>query len=233
MRLLGGRIKQDGRKTKSDVLPTKRTSSWWIVSPRRVIMPRMLQEEKQKVRAELIKRRAALNKDTIRDASQGAIELIRMMEEWATACEVLIYWPIRGEVDVRPLAAELWQRDCRVLMPRCRPDAYGEMDIACASCESDLVEGAYSIMEPNSATCPPVDICNPDIAIIPAVCFDRRGFRLGYGGGYYDRILSRGHMKDTLKIGLGYDFQLVETLPVQPWDMPVDIVCTEEELWRP
>ena len=149
------------------------------------------------------------------------------------ACEVLIYWPIRGEVDVRPLSMELWQRGCRVLMPRCRPDAYGQMDIACAACEDDLTPGAFSIMEPDADKCPAVASCQPDIAIIPAICFDRRGYRLGYGGGYYDRLLTTDDMKDTLRIGLGYNFQLVEQLPTQPWDMPVDIVCTDEELWRP
>ncbi len=118
-------------------------------------------------------------------------------------------------------------------MPRCRPDAYGQMDIACAACEDDLTPGAFSIMEPDADKCPAVTSCQPDIAIIPAICFDRRGYRLGYGGGYYDRLLTTDDMKDTVRIGLGYNFQLVEQLPTQPWDMPVDIVCTDEELWRP
>ena len=188
---------------------------------------------KKQLRERLIEQRSLLSQQQVRDGSQGATELIRSLGEWRNACEVLIYWPIRGEVDVRPLAMELWQRNCRVLMPRCRPDAYGEMDIACAACEDELVPGAFSIMEPDTERCPPVATCTPDLAIIPAVCFDRRGYRLGYGGGYYDRLLATDDMKDTLKIGLGYGFQLVDQLPVQPWDMPVDIVCTDEELWRP
>ncbi|WP_319469678.1 5-formyltetrahydrofolate cyclo-ligase [uncultured Pseudodesulfovibrio sp.] len=193
----------------------------------------MQQDEKKKLRETLLKRRTALTKEQVRDGSQGAVELIRTLTEWKNACEVLIYWPIRGEVDVRPLSMELWQRGCRVLMPRCRPDAYGQMDIACAACEDDLTPGAFSIMEPDADKCPAVASCQPDIAIIPAICFDRRGYRLGYGGGYYDRLLTTDDMKDTLRIGLGYNFQLVEQLPTQPWDMPVDIVCTDEELWRP
>jgi len=193
----------------------------------------MQQDEKKKLRETLLKRRTALTKEQVRDGSQGAVELIRTLAEWKNACEVLIYWPIRGEVDVRPLSMELWQRGCRVLMPRCRPDAYGQMDIACAACEDDLTPGAFSIMEPDADKCPAVTSCQPDIAIIPAICFDRRGYRLGYGGGYYDRLLTTDDMKDTVRIGLGYNFQLVEQLPTQPWDMPVDIVCTDEELWRP
>lgn len=193
----------------------------------------MININKDTLRETLVKQRAKLAKQEVQQASQGVIELIRTLPEWKNINEILVYWPIRGEVDLRPLVAELWQRGCRVLMPRCRPDAYGEMDIACASCEDDLAPGAFSIMEPDAERCPPIDDCRPDIALIPAVCFDRRGYRLGYGGGYYDRLLATDSMKNTLKIGLSYTFQLIDRLPTEPWDMPVNIVCTEEELWRP
>jgi 5,10-methenyltetrahydrofolate synthetase len=193
----------------------------------------MIASEKDTLRRELMARRAGLNAEAVRTASENALSLIRSLAEWRQAREVLVYWPVRGEVDVRPLVAELWQRGCRVLMPRCRPDAYGEMDIACAACEDELVPGPFTLMEPDAGKCPPVDECSPDMALIPGVCFDRRGYRLGFGGGYYDRLLATDGMKRPLILGIGYAFQLVESLPVQPWDMPVDIVCTEEELWRP
>jgi 5-formyltetrahydrofolate cyclo-ligase len=193
----------------------------------------MIASDKDTLRRELMARRAGLSAETVRTASEDALSLIRSLAEWRQAREVLVYWPVRGEVDVRPLVAELWQRGCRVLMPRCRPDAYGEMDIACAACEDELVPGPFTLMEPDAGKCPPVDECSPDMALIPGVCFDRRGYRLGFGGGYYDRLLATEGMKRPLILGIGYAFQLVESLPVQPWDMPVDIVCTEEELWRP
>jgi 5-formyltetrahydrofolate cyclo-ligase len=193
----------------------------------------MIASDKDTLRRELMARRAGLSAETVRTASEDALSLIRSLAEWRQAREVLVYWPVRGEVDVRPLVAELWQRGCRVLMPRCRPDAYGEMDIACAACEDELVPGPFTLMEPDAGKCPPVDECSPDMALVPGVCFDRRGYRLGFGGGYYDRLLATEGMKRPLILGIGYAFQLVESLPVQPWDMPVDIVCTEEELWRP
>jgi len=193
----------------------------------------MIASDKDTLRRELMARRAGLSAEAVSTASEDALSLIRSLAEWRQAREVLVYWPVRGEVDVRPLVAELWQRGCRVLMPRCRPDAYGEMDIACAACEDELVPGPFTLMEPDAGKCPPVDHCSPDMALIPGVCFDRRGYRLGFGGGYYDRLLATEGMKRPLLLGIGYSFQLVESLPVQPWDMPVDIVCTEEELWHP
>lgn len=193
----------------------------------------MVDVNKKKLRERFLEKRAGLSPEQVLENSLGVIELIRALSEWKTACEVLVYWPIKGEVDVRPLVSDLWQRGCKVLMPRCRPDAFGEMDIACATCEDELTSGPFTIMEPDAEKCPPLGTCSPDLALIPGVCFDRRGYRLGFGGGYYDRLLASDEMKKTLTIGLGHNFQLLEELPTQPWDMPVDIVCTEEELWRP
>jgi len=193
----------------------------------------MVEKGKKELRSKLIEQRSALTQERVLAGSMGALELVRALPEWKNAKEVLVYWPIKGEIDVRPLVMELWQRESRVLMPRCRPDAYGEMDIACATCENELAPGPFSIMEPDAELCPPVDMCSPDLAIVPGVCFDRNGYRLGFGGGYYDRLLASDDMRGTLTVGIGYTFQLVDQLPNQPWDMAVNIVCTEEELWRP
>ena len=189
--------------------------------------------DKKTLRAALMQQRSDLPSAKVHAASMRACELVRSLDQWRNGREVLLYWPIRGEVDVRPLLAELWQRGSKVLMPRCRPDAAGEMDIACAACESDLTPGKFSIMEPNARTCPPVARCSPDLALIPGVGFDRRGYRLGFGGGYYDRLLTDPDMADTLTVGLCHGFQLVDRLPIEEWDQPVNLICTDEELWRP
>jgi len=193
----------------------------------------MAEKEKTALRERLVGQRAALSADEVARASEGAVSLIRTLFEWKNATEALLYWPVRGEIDLRPLMAELWGRGCRVLLPRCRPDQPGEMDLACAACEDQLVPGAFSIMEPDAEICPPVDTCCPEIALIPGVAFDRQGNRLGFGGGYYDRLLATDTMRDTLVVGVAHHFQLIDTLPTQPWDKPVHVVCTEEELWRP
>ena len=190
-------------------------------------------QEKQALREQLIKRRTGLSPEAVAEASAGVVGLVRTLIEWRNATEALIYWPVRGEVDLRPLVAELWQRNCRVLLPRCRPDRPGEMDLACAACEDELVPGPFSIMEPDAVKCPPVNECRPDIALIPGVGFDRRGNRIGFGGGYYDRLLATESMRNTLIVGVAYEFQLIDHIPTQPWDKPVHVVCTEQELWRP
>ena len=193
----------------------------------------MSKHEKKQLRDELRARRKALTASQVHTASMRVAERLRAMDEWRTASEVLIYWPVRGEVDTRMLLAELWARKVRVLMPRCRPDAPGEMDIACAACEADLAPGMFSILEPSTNRCPTVTRAAPDLAFIPGVGFDRRGYRLGFGGGYYDRILAGPDMAETVTVGLCHSFQLVDKLPIEEWDVPMNMICTDEELWRP
>lgn len=189
--------------------------------------------DKEALRRRLIDKRRLLDPDEAAAMSGGALELVRALPEWQQAREVLLYWPVKGELDVLPLIHELWERGARVLLPRCRPNEFGQMDIACATCEGELSVGPFSIMEPDAEKCAPeAEVC-PDMAIIPGVGFDWRGYRLGFGGGYYDRILATPGLQAALKIGVGYSFQLVKQLPTEAWDMPVNIICTDEELWRP
>ena len=68
------------------------------------------------------------------------------------------------------------------------------------------------------------------LVLVPAVAFDARGYRLGFGGGYYDRLMARPEMDDTVTLGLCYEFQRIESFPMNAWDAPVQGICTENEL---
>ncbi|MGE4468913.1 MAG: 5-formyltetrahydrofolate cyclo-ligase [Desulfovibrio sp.] len=190
--------------------------------------------KKDKVRRRLIEQRRAMLPEQAAAKSARIVERIRETLAWKNARQILVYWPTQNEVDTRPLIAELWQRGAEVLLPRCRPGQPGVMDVACVTGEADLAPGAFRIMEPDPS-CRVVDLYAdsfaPDLAFIPGVGFDRRGFRLGFGGGYYDRLLGGIQMGRALKFGLCYGFQVCSKLPLDDWDRPVNAVCTEEELW--
>ncbi|WP_147819427.1 5-formyltetrahydrofolate cyclo-ligase [Salidesulfovibrio onnuriiensis] len=192
----------------------------------------MNKDQKAALRRELLERRKALTAETVRRASLAVAGAIRCLSEWKNARQVLLYWPVRGEVDTRPLMAELWQRGVEVLLPRCREAQPGIMDLACVSCETDLRPGMFAIMEPNEATCPVMHEYEPDVALIPGVGYAPDGTRLGFGGGYYDRLLAEPCMRQTLTIGLCYEFQKLDKLPAEDWDQPVRAICTENELCR-
>ncbi len=89
-----------------------------------------------------------------------------------------------------------------------------------------LVSGAFGIQEPTQAA-PMIDPAEADLILVPAVGCDRQGNRLGYGGGFYDRLLSRDDCQDIPTIGIVFEFARLAQLPKDPWDCALDAVCTE------
>ncbi len=89
---------------------------------------------------------------------------------------------------------------------------------------SDLVPGPFGLLEPNPRN-EEVHGNALEVIVVPGLAFDVKGYRLGYGGGFYDRVLKATR---ALKVGVCYSFQLVESLPVEPHDVPVDIIITED-----
>lgn len=185
--------------------------------------------QKQILREKLMALRKGMSVSDVEFGSEAVCRLIKSLPAWAEASQVLAYWPLGNEVDVRPLIRELWERGARVFLPRCREGEPGIMDLACVAGKGDLALGLHGIMEPDKCRCPVVEDAAPDLILVPGVGFDSRGYRLGFGGGYYDRLLEGQGMSGAMKIGPCYDFQYVDRLPVDPWDKPVDAVCTEKE----
>lgn len=189
-------------------------------------------DEKHAIRTTMTARRRDLpTQDRIR-LSVRIQERIISLPAVAEASTVLLYSPVRGEADTSLLLETLWRRRVRVLLPRCRPEAPGAMDLFCVAGLAELKPGAWGIPEPDPSACDLHEGCSIDLAIIPGVAFDRACNRLGMGGGYYDRLLAQPGMADCLKIGPGYGFQIVERLPRESWDRPMDLVVTESELIR-
>ncbi len=192
----------------------------------------MAANPKAALRAELLARRRSLPPGEAELLGARICGRLRALPAWARAREVLLYAPVRGEVDVLPLLAELWKRGGRALLPRCRPGGAGELDLACCTCLEELAPGAYGIPEPDPGACPALEDFAPDLALVPAVGLDRSGVRLGHGAGYYDRLLARPGMAGALLVAPAYGFQVRDRLPADPWDRPMDVIVTEDEtLW--
>jgi len=186
--------------------------------------------DKAALRRSILAGRARVGADEARLAGLAAAGHVSGLAKWRNASEVLVYFAFRGEIDISPLVADLWRRDVRVLAPRCRPDEAGMLDLACVTCLEELAPGTWGILEPRPERCPPLDRFAPDVALIPAVAFDRKGNRLGFGQGYYDRLLAGPAFAGTLLVGVAHDFQIVDDLPSDPWDRPVNAVVTPSEV---
>lgn len=136
------------------------------------------------------------------------------------------YWPFKGEYDPRPLARLLHARGLRLALPvvveRARPVAFRAWWPGMR-----MRPGAWDIPVPDEG-----DWLRPEILLVPLLGFDPRGYRLGYGGGYYDRTLAAAMPTPPLAIGVGFEIGRLETIHPQPHDVPMDLIVTERQVFR-
>lgn len=205
-----------------------RGASWYYEAVVETLQPvRTIQAAKAAVRAAMLARRSSLSPEALAAASAAVTARVAALPDWETAQEILLYLPVRGEVDTRALAETALREGRRLLAPRCRETAPGELDLGCLGCLAEAVPGRFGIPEPPADRCKPPEAFSPDLIVVPGVAFDRQGTRLGFGGGYYDRLLARPRTARARVVGLCHDFQLVDRLPAEPWDRPMDAVITE------
>jgi 5-formyltetrahydrofolate cyclo-ligase len=177
---------------------------------------------KPEFRKEAAKRRAAAHAvDPIGAAERLAASGFARLSGWEGRV-ISGYWPIRSEIDPRPLMRALW-RPGRVL---CLPAVIGPGPLEFREWDGgDALAGG-----PLGTSHPPEGgaVVEPDLLLVPLLAFDRRRLRLGYGAGHYDATLAGLRArKKVLAVGVAYAAQEVETVPTDPWDETLDLVLTE------
>ncbi|MEP9372182.1 5-formyltetrahydrofolate cyclo-ligase [Mesorhizobium sp. KR1-2] len=182
---------------------------------------------KKQMRAEALARRNALPVDWRIETSLGMAEAAAAIPvEPGTV--VSAFWPIRSEVDVRPLMSALQDKGARV----CLPAVLDKTTIVFR----ELVRGA-ELVETGYGTAGPGEdapVLDPQLMLIPLAAFDARGHRIGYGAGYYDRAIARLHDKGMRPrmIGVAFDCQEVPLVPDEPHDVIIPEILTESGLRR-
>lgn len=155
----------------------------------------------------------------LRDQFLGALS----RNAWDEGTVVSAYWPLGEEIDPRPLMKALHLLGHRLALPAIR--AAGQPLNFRAWLPGDpLISAGFGTQEP-AATAPSV---TPSVLLVPLLAFDAAGYRLGYGGGFYDRSLALLRAAgDTLAVGLAYADQQVAAVPREATDQPLDLVVTE------
>jgi 5-formyltetrahydrofolate cyclo-ligase len=152
---------------------------------------------------------------------------LRSVPGMEAAHTVALYASIQHEPGLDPFAAALRERGATLAFPRTEGSVLVFYEVADLD---ELVVGYRGILEPAPAAAP-MAIARIDAFIVPGLLFDRRGTRLGRGGGHYDRLLN-GARSDSLKVGATSADRLVRELPVEDWDVPMDWVVTPVERIR-
>lgn len=183
--------------------------------------------DKATLRSAMRARRVALGQAVLREAEARAAAALLAHVAWKGARTVALHAAVRGELPTGVLMAAALAAGKRVALPRQTPAG---MELGLIRHRDETVAGPRGIPEPG-ADAPRVAAAEIDLVVAPGLAFDRRGNRLGQGGGDYDRLLA-GLGAGVTTVGWCHDFQLVESVPTEDHDRPVGWICAPSGLFR-
>ncbi|WP_211198937.1 5-formyltetrahydrofolate cyclo-ligase [Phytoactinopolyspora limicola] len=193
-------------------------------------MPTTIREAKRALRERLRANRSALDAHALAVAARALRDSVLELPGVDSAGAVAAYVSVGDEPGTGPLIEELSERGIDILLPVLQPDF--DLDWAPYRGPSALVKASRGLLEPAGPTAGPESVLEVDAVILPALAVDRRGTRLGQGGGCYDRVLARlGGSKPAYV--LLHDGELLDMpIPREPHDVPVDTVVTPSGVHR-
>jgi len=185
---------------------------------------------KKDIRAEILRRRDSIPHEQKAGKDAAIKNRLFNLDEFIDAKSVLMYVSFRSEVDTFGQLAGILSLGKKLVVPLVDSKQktltlYEIKDI------SELVPGYMKIPAPKVAEDRKVELKDIDIIVIPGTGFDIKGNRLGYGGGYYDKLLSKTE-KGIPKVALAFEEQIVDDIPSEPHDMKMDIIVTDERIIR-
>lgn len=182
---------------------------------------------KQTLRQKMLVLRDSIGEIERGEKSISIKERLFVLEEFKNAKCILCYANFRSEVETEALIKEALKSGKRILIPRI---SEGNMQL-CEVCDFDkeLCCNDIGIPEPKEEFVNEVSHEHVDLIIAPGVAFDKTGNRLGYGGGFYDRLLKTMENKVPI-VALAFDIQIVDNLPEEEHDEKVDIIVSEKKI---
>lgn len=185
-----------------------------------------MKNEKCKIRQRILTKRRNLDKSYVENVSKKIYQRLKNISEYQKARTIMFYVSKDNEVETHKMIEDTIKIGKHVCVPytdRLNKRIYPVM---IKDLEKDLELGSFGVLEPKKKN--KTDTNFIDLIITPGIAFDKDGYRLGWGKGYYDRFL--GETGKVPKIGLAFEFQIVPKLPRDRHDIPVDMVITEKRL---
>ena len=187
-------------------------------------------EEKEGIRKEILAKRKGLPEETVAEKSLKIKKNLFELPEFGKAKTIMFYVAKDKEVRTEEMIRESLKMGKRVAVPISKVEERDLIPSLLTDYE-ELVPGTYGILEPREGGHRTIPLENIELVIVPGVAFDRQGNRLGFGRGFYDNFL--GKVPSSVpRLGLAFESQIVEELPVREGDIPVDGVVTEEKVYR-
>jgi 5-formyltetrahydrofolate cyclo-ligase len=176
------------------------------------------------IRKEILRQRRDMSPEDVAAKSEQILSRLTQLPIIRSPQVILCYMDFRNEVQTEAIIEHLFSLDKIVVLPRVNPHT-NHLDLFRIEGFKDLITSPMGILEPedNLSQVLPTDI---DLIFAPGVAFDLNGYRMGYGGGYYDKLLPQLR-PDCAVIGLAFDLQIVPELPIEDHDQSMDAILTE------
>jgi len=186
-----------------------------------------VREEKEQLRVHYKKLRAGMCPDEKARLDAMIFERLKSSFSYRYSIGILIYVSMPDEIDTHGIISHALKHKKLVAVPRCL-NGKNEMKFYRINSLNDVEPGIFNIPEPVKS-CEPANLRNYNLCIVPALAFDSHGYRIGYGGGYYDRFLEN---YSGVTAGLMYSSNIIESVPRGRYDMRVDSIITEKGVTR-
>lgn len=179
------------------------------------------------IRDNILEKRGLLGRADHKKFSKAIINSIYESSYYKDADTIMTFISFSDEVDTHDFIKKSINNGKRIVVPITLPKTK-ELRPSHVKDFNELEPGFYNILTPKEEYVRYIDPKEIDLVIVPGVGFDPSGYRVGYGGGYYDRFLSK--LPNVVKIAIAFDLQIIDKVPKEDFDIPVDYIITEKEV---
>jgi 5-formyltetrahydrofolate cyclo-ligase len=165
------------------------------------------------------------------DKSKEIVDKLKLMKEYEECKTVFIYMDFKNEVKTLDLIRVMIKEKKRVIIPYTDVLNTVIIPVELKDLDKDLKISPYGYLEPKEEKIIPVEPAEFDLIIVPGVVFDKKFNRIGFGKGYYDRILAKKR-NDVKAIAIAYEFQVLDEIPSEEHDIKMDIIITEKNIYQ-
>ncbi len=185
---------------------------------------------KKEIRETILQEKIKFSKAIVKEKSLAIFDTLKETDFYKNANNIMVYITLENENEVptEPIIDDLLNKGKRIFIPLTVHKTKELIVSELKDVEKDLKVGNFGVMEPKKETTRPVDPSILDIVIVPGVVFDKKGYRIGHGAGYYDRFLP-GLSKKTTTVSLAFDMQLIDKVPTERHDIAVEYIITEKQ----
>ena len=188
-----------------------------------------IEVEKKQLRKYIQSKRDNLSLGLRNKKSKEIAKKFLKTRDYLNSKNIFTYYPFRSEIDTTIIIKKALKEYKNIILPRVEGtllNLYFVNDV-----NAQLQKSSYGITEPIPSSCTRANVVDINLAIVPGLAFDRNLNRLGYGGGFYDKIL-RNLPQGIKKIALSFDIQIVPNIPVQDYDIKIDMIITESKIYK-